>query len=94
MSERAITLAQRRSALRTHCAVQRGELATAVSEIQSRLGAVDRGIHMMRRYAAPPILVVGGIALLVILGPRRLVRWLGRGAVFLTAGRRVMRLLR
>lgn len=94
MSERTLTLSQRRTALRTHCAVQRGQLAETVNAIESRLGSVDRGIHMVRRFAGRPLLIAGGIALLMFVGPRRLFRWAGRGAVLLTAGQRVMRLLR
>lgn len=94
MSERTLTLAQRRNALRAHSAVQRAELAQTVDRIESRLGTVDHGISIVRRYAAKPLLVTGGIALLAIIGPRRLFRWAGRGAVLLTAGQRIMRLLR
>ena len=94
MSERTITLAQRRSALRAHCAVQRAELASNADQIEARLGSVDRGINIVRRYAAKPMLLTGAAALLLIIGPKRLFRWAGRGAVFMTAGSRIMRLLR
>ncbi len=94
MNERTRTLAQRRSALRAHCALQREELAHIADSIEGRLGAVDHGINLVRRYATRPALLVGGIALLTLIGPRRLLSWAGRGAVFLTAGRRIFRLLR
>lgn len=94
MSDRTDRLAQRRKALRLQCEVQRAELGQTMHEIESRLGSVDRGLNMVRRYAAQPLLLVAGIAFLAFLGPRRLVRWAGRSAVFVTAGRRVMRLLR
>ena len=94
MSERTLTLAQRRLALRAHCAVQRAELAATMEQIHSRLGNVDRTIHVLRYYAARPVLIAGGIGLLAMIGPRRLFRWVGRGLVFLTAGSRVMRFLR
>lgn len=94
MSERTLTLAQRRTALRAHCALQREELSDVARNIESRLGAVDRGINIVRRYAARPALLVGALALLTVIGPRRLLRWAGRSAVFVTAGQRIFRLLR
>ena len=39
-------------------------------------------------------LIVGAVVLVSAFGPRRLVRWASRSAVFFTAGRRIMRLLR
>ncbi|MFL6551217.1 MAG: YqjK family protein [Povalibacter sp.] len=93
MSERRIRLAEKRAALLAHSAVQRGELSQQVQEIETRLASVDRGINMVRRYAAQPLLMVGVAALLVMVGPRKILRWAGRSAVFLTAGRRVARLL-
>jgi len=94
MTERTITLAQRRTALLAHCAVQRAQLAQTVNQIEARLESVDRGINAVRRYAAQPLLVVGSIALLVVVGPKRLFQWASRGLVLFTTGRRVMRLLR
>ncbi|HEY6641718.1 YqjK family protein [Povalibacter sp.] len=94
MSERTLKLAQRRTALRAHCASQREELARVAGNIESRLSSVDHGINMFRRYAASPALLVGGLALLTMIGPRRLLRWVGRSAVFVTAGQRIFRLLR
>ncbi|HEY5808181.1 MAG TPA: YqjK family protein [Povalibacter sp.] len=94
MSERSVSLAQRRSALRTHCTIQRAELARQVAQVEARLGPVDRGINIFRYYASQPLLIGGAIALFTALGPKRLVRWISRGAVFFTAGRRVMRFLR
>ena len=94
MSERTLTLSQRRTALRAHCALQREELAHIVDNDESRLGSVDRGINLVRRYATRPLLLGGGMALLALVGPRRLLRWAGRSAVFVTAGQRLFRLLR
>jgi hypothetical protein len=93
-SDRAILLAQRRSALRARCAVQRTHLADTTEHIEARLGGVDRGIEAVRRLAGHPLLIVGGVALLTLVGPRRLVRLAGRSAVLLTAGQRIMRLMR
>lgn len=94
MSERMLTLARRRNALRVHCAVQRGHLATTVQHIESRLGSIDRSIDIVRRLAGRPLLIVGGVALLVMIGPRRMISWAGRSAILFTTGQRVLRLLR
>jgi hypothetical protein len=94
MSERRQRLAQRRAALLAHSEIQRTELAQHTQQIETRLASVDRGITLVRRYAAQPLMLVAAATVLIGVGPRRLLRWAGRSAVFITAGRRVMRLLR
>ncbi len=94
MSERRQRLAQRRVALLAHSAAQRDALSQQVSQIEQRLASVDRTINVVRRYAAQPLLLAGGVALLVMIGPRRLLSWAGRSAVLLSAGRRMLRLMR
>lgn len=94
MSDRRQRLAQRRAALLAHSAVQRGELSQQVAQIESRLASVDHTINVVKRYAAQPLLLAGGVALLVMIGPRRLLSWAGRSAVLLSAGRRMLRLMR
>jgi hypothetical protein len=94
VSERRQHLAQRRAALLAHCAVQRGDLSQKAAQIETRLASVDRTINIVRRYAAQPLLLAGGVALLVMIGPRRLLSWAGRSAVLLTASRRMLRLMK
>jgi len=94
MSERTLTLAQRRAALREHCAIQRDHLARTVDQIETRLGHVDRGINLVRFYASRPVVIAGVVGLFTLLGPRKLVSWAARGLVLLTAGARLLRLLR
>ena len=94
MSERTLKLEQRRRALRSHCAAQRSHLAANVRHIESKLGGLDRGIDAVRRFAARPLLIAGGIALLTMIGPRRMVRWAGRGAMLFATSKRVLRLIR
>ena len=93
-SDRAVFLAQRRSALRARCAVQRVRLAETTEHIQERLSGIDRGIDTLRRYVAHPLVLAGGVALLAMIGPRRVFRWAGSSAVLLSTGKRVLRLLR
>ena len=94
MSERSISLIQRRSALRTHCEIQRAELARTADLIEGHLDPIDRGIDTVRRIATRPAVVIGVVALLALLGPKRVLGWAGSSAVLLTTGRRVLRLLR
>lgn len=87
MSERTLSLARRRNELRAQCAVQRSQLTATAEQIEARLGVV-------RRLAGRPLLILGGVVLLAMIGPRRMIRWAGRGAVLFTSGQRVLRLLR
>jgi hypothetical protein len=94
MTERSLQLSARRNALRAHCEVQRSHLFETAQDIQSRLANVDRAIAMVQHYAHRPLLVVGGLGLFAMLGPRRLLRWASRGAFLFTTGRRLMSLVR
>jgi len=94
VSGRSAFLAVRREALRAHCAVQRIQLADQARQLETRLANVDRAISIVRRIARRPVLIAGGIALLALVGPRRIVRLASRGAVLLTTGSRVLRLMR
>lgn len=94
MTERALQLAAKRNALRAHCEVQRSHLFDTAQDIQSRLANIDRAIAVVQHYAHRPLLVVGGLGLFAMLGPRRLLRWAGRGAFLFTTGRRLMSLVR
>lgn len=94
MSQRALELAARRNALRTHCDVQRSYLAETAQHIQSRLAGIDRGIAMIQQYAHKPLLLGLGIGLIALLGPRRLVRWAGRSAFLVASGKRLLHLIR
>jgi len=94
VSERSHFLAVRREALRAHCAVQRIHLGDETRHIEAKLANVDRAIHVVRRLAQQPVLIAGGLALLALIGPRRIVRLAGRGAVLFTTGSRVLRLMR
>jgi hypothetical protein len=94
MTERALQLSARRNALRAHCEVQRSHLFETAQDIQSRLANIDRAIAVVQRYAHQPLLVIGGLGLFAMVGPRRLLRWAGRGAFLFTTGRRLLSLVR
>jgi hypothetical protein len=93
MSERQRELAERRQALRAQSEIQREHLSRTVEDIETRLAGIDRGIDIVRRVAKKPIVLAGGIALVALIGPRRLLRIAGRSAVLFATGRRVMRML-
>jgi hypothetical protein len=93
MSERQRELAARREALRGEAALQREFLGRAVQDVESRLVGLDRGIDIVRRVASKPVVLAGGIALIALIGPRRLLSVAGKSAMLFATGRRVMRML-
>lgn len=93
MSDRQRELAARRQALRAQSEIQREYLSRTVEDIETRLAGIDRGIDLARRLVRKPIVLAGGIALVALIGPRRLLRIAGRSAVLFATGRRVMRIL-
>jgi hypothetical protein len=94
MSRRADDLAHKRNALRATCATQRRQLAETAGAIKSKLGTVDRGIGFVGGLVRNPLVVVGAAALLIAVGPKRLLRLIGRGAVVATTARRIARIVR
>lgn len=94
MSDRQLELAARRNTLIARSAIQREELATIAREIQARLAGIDRGIELARNVARKPAVIAAAIAVIAFVGPRRLVGLAGRSALFLTTGRRLMKMLR
>jgi hypothetical protein len=94
MSERFDQLRARHDQLRLRSAIQRRELAELSASIRGRLDRVDRGIKIVRRFASKPAVIVGGIAILALLGPRRLLGLATRSALLLTTVQRLARLAR
>lgn len=94
MSDRQRELADRREALCAQSAIQREHLGVIARDIEARLVGVDRGIELARSVISKPTVIAAAIAVVAFVGPRRLMSLAGRGAVFLTAGRRVLKMLR
>lgn len=92
MSDRFDQLTTHHSNLRARCALQRQHLAMTAHEIEQQLSGVDRGVTLVRNFARSPALVMGGVAIVALLGPKRLLRWASRGALFYTTARRLLRL--
>jgi hypothetical protein len=94
MSERFNQLTAHHSNLKVRAALQRQQLSAHMHDIERRLGGVDRGIATARRALRSPVLIVGGLALFALLGPKRVFRWVGRSAMLATTARRLIRLRR
>ncbi|MDY6944394.1 MAG: YqjK family protein [Pseudomonadota bacterium] len=93
-SERFNQLIAKHSNLRLRSAVQRRELGTTMNDIEHHLSGLDRGIGAARRLVKNPAVLVGAVALVALVGPKRLVGWASRGALIYTTARRFLRLRR
>ena len=91
-SERYIQLAAKHSNLRLRAAVQRSELGATMNDIEHQLSGLDRGIATATRVIKNPVVVIGGVALVAIIGPKRLMRWVTKGALVYSTAKRLMRL--
>jgi uncharacterized protein YjeT (DUF2065 family) len=94
MSARSEHLAHQRESLKLRSASQRAELARTIGSIQYRLSGIDRGVSTLRRIGAKPIVIGAGIAVLALIGPKRMFRWVGRGALAAGTARRLLKQLR
>ena len=94
MSERFDQLIAHHGRLRAQIAVQRSHLAQQANDIQGSLSGVDRSVVAVRKLVRNPLLIVGGVALIAWVGPKRLVRWVSQGAIFYSSAKRVVQLMR
>jgi hypothetical protein len=88
---RAQELAYQRLKLRAQCARQREQLAVELHAIETELAGVDRAILVARRFMTKPALVAAGVALFTVIGPKRLLRWVTKGAFWYSTGSRLFR---
>lgn len=93
-SERFNQLAAKHANLRLRSAAQRRQLGATMNEIERHLSGLDRGIAAVSRLLKNPAVLVGGVAIVALLGPRRLMRWATRGALVYSTAKRFMRLRR
>ena len=94
MSRRFDQLNAHHSNLLARIAVQRRQLAEGAEEIEHELGRVDRGVAAIRRVLSSPALIGGAIAVVALVGPRRLLRWSTRGLMMYSTARQLLRLRR
>lgn len=91
MSDRLAELTARRRALQAQCALQRDDVQTLYAGIESRTSRVDRVIETAR--SLTPLVAVGGLVLLVAMGPQRALRVVRRGltmALYANQARRTL----
>ncbi|MDZ4141761.1 MAG: YqjK-like family protein [Methylotenera sp.] len=82
MNKKLLKLAQRRKRLIAESANQRVVLAQIADTMHKPLGVVDQGLGVLRYVQNHPIWLTGGsAALLAILRPRHIRKWLSRGWV-------------
>jgi hypothetical protein len=88
---RAQELAYQRLRLRAQCARQREQLANDLRVVETELAGVDRAVALARRFVTKPALVAAGVALLTVIGPKRVLRWITTGAFWYSTGTRLIR---
>jgi hypothetical protein len=84
-------LESRRKDLQSKAAAQRRELGECVGDIKARCLGVDRGFVKARDLLQKPVVLAGGAALFLFLGPGRLMSLAGRAAVLVSIARRLIR---
>ncbi|MFO7304374.1 MAG: YqjK family protein [Gammaproteobacteria bacterium] len=92
-ADRAAELAERRRQLQAKCAAQRQQVARAAGEIGHELAKVDRALGTVRRFVKKPVLIAVGVAVLTLIGPARLARWMGRSVVWYGLAKRTLNAL-
>jgi len=92
MSTRLEALTARRRALQDRCARQRGEIGETQASIDAGAARVDHALAVARQLT--PLLVVGGIVIVVAVGPGRVWALLRQGLAILPVATRAFRLLR
>lgn len=92
MRSRLLALTARRTALQAECALQRDDVSQVYARIEHRVGRVDRVVETLR--GLTPILAVGGVVLLLAMGPGRSLRLLQRGLALGVSVNQIRRFLR
>ena len=77
MSSRLVALTARRAALQAECALQRDDAVQAYVGITSGAERIDRVVAVLRRLT--PVFIVGGVVVVVALGPARAINLARRG---------------
>jgi hypothetical protein len=80
LSSRLVALTARRAALQAECALQRDAAVQAYDGIASGAARIDRGVAVLRRLS--PLLVLGGVVVIISLGPARAITLARRGITF------------
>ena len=92
MSSRLVALTARRAALQAECALQRHDAVQAYAGIASGAARIDRVVAVLRRLTLA--LIVGGVVVVVALGPARTITLARRGitlAIYALQARSLLR---
>jgi YqjK-like protein len=90
VSERFDQLAAKHQQLRLRSEAQRGELSGAAAEFEDRVSGVDRGLGALRKFVRHPAVIMGGVAALAMIGPKRLLSLASRSAMYLSLARSIV----
>jgi hypothetical protein len=85
-------LTARRAALQAECALQRDDAVQAYAGIESGAARIDRVVAVLRRLT--PVFLVGGVVVVVALGPARAINLVRRGvtlAIYALQARSLLR---
>jgi len=88
-SDHRAAIAQRKAELVSQAAAQRAAIIDIAGQLQDRMRVIDRGVSALGMIKAHPVLAGAGVAVLLMLGRRTLMRWTGR-AVMLWRGWRML----
>jgi len=91
MSQRFDQLNAHHSQLLARIAVQRQQLAETAEDIEHELGRVDRGLAAIRGVLKSPLMIGGAIAVVALVGPRRLMRWSTKGLMVYSTARQLLK---
>lgn len=91
---RAQQLAERRARLRAQCELQRRELRHQAEQIEEQLAGIDRAVAVIRGVTAKPVVISIAIAALVLIGPKRALRWATQGAIWYSTAKRMLAVVR
>jgi hypothetical protein len=75
--------------LRLRIAAQREHLGAQVRAIEARLAGIDHRLAQARDFLRSPVAWAGGVALVLALGPRRLLRFASQALLALGTLRRM-----
>jgi hypothetical protein len=92
VTARLAELKARRARLQLECAVQRQAVGVLYHGIEHKAGRADRVLGVVRSYA--PLIAVGGVAMVLIVGPGRMLGLLRRALPIAVSTTQVMSLLR
>jgi hypothetical protein len=87
MNAKLAEIALKRERLIAQAARQRTAVAQAAQAWRGPLALADRGLVALRYLKQHPLWVVGGVAVVVALRPRGVMKWLGRGLAAYKIGR-------